>query len=165
MSTKNIRDNLIDHLAIRDLIDRYTIGVNLRDWDAVENVFSSTDGTWDVGGPEMGEFSYLFEGGAKNVVENMKKVIGSTDLCFQTNSAIVIEVNGDRATARCTIHELARPLDGNSGVNLRGIYYDDIVREKDGEWRFRKRSFRFVYLDTSKLPGNVIAPFSKPLVV
>ena len=58
-STKNVVDHLADHLAIRSLLDRYTDGVNRRDWAAVERVFA-TDGVWDCGGPTMGPMAFRF---------------------------------------------------------------------------------------------------------
>ena len=156
MSTKNVRENLVDHLAINDLMARYVDAVNRRDWKAIEDQFCKEDGTWDVGGPSMGDFSFFFVG-ARNVAEGIERTINTTDFCFQTNHAMVIEVSGDRATARCAVNEVARPLGGESGVNLLGMYFDDIVREQDGEWRFKKRSFRFSYIDSTKLPGQLIA--------
>jgi hypothetical protein len=141
-------------------MDRYTDAVNQRDWQVVESLFSRDDGVWDVGGPSMGAFSFYFTG-ARNVAEGIAKLVGTNNMCCQTNHATVIEVNGDRASARCTVNEVARSINGEVGVNLLGTYYDDIVREADGEWRFKTRSFRFTFIDTRPLIGQVVATFPR----
>jgi hypothetical protein len=154
MSTKNVKENLADHLAIRDLMDRYTDAVNHRDAAAIESVFCK-DGIWDVGGGLEGLTFYFV--GAKNVAEGIVTTVNSTELCFQTNHAPVIRVDGKSASARSSINEVARPRGAASGANMLGIYTDDIVLDADGEWRFKKRTFRFVYLETEGLTGQVVS--------
>lgn len=161
MRPKITQQNVVDHLAIRDCMDRYTDAVNRRAWDEVEDLFEQEAGTWDVGGPDGpdGLFSFFFKG-AKNVAKGMKEVIEQTELCFQQNTTIVIEVDGDRARARCGIRESTRMCDGETSSTLLGIYYDDLIRCEDGVWRFAIRRFRFVYLDTATPnPGEL---FSRP---
>ena len=53
MSTKNVIENLAAHLAIRDLIDRYTNAINQRTWAEIEGLFVA-DAIWDVRGTEPG---------------------------------------------------------------------------------------------------------------
>ena len=52
MTTRNVLEHSVDHLAIRSLIDRYTDAVNRRDWATLETLFAS-DGVWDCGGANM----------------------------------------------------------------------------------------------------------------
>ena len=160
MSTSNIKGHLADHLAIQNLMNRYTDAINQRDWKALEDVFAG-NGIWDVGGPdcELSSMCFLFEG-MRNVVEGIAKTVSTTELCIQSNHAAVIEVQGERATARSTIQEIARPVGSDSGLTLWGTYYDDIIRDTDGEWRFLRRSFRYTYVDAPlALPGKVITRF------
>jgi SnoaL-like domain len=122
MSTANVTNNLIDHMAIMDLLNRYTNAVNHREWTALEACFS-TEGIWDMGGPAIGPGAMYFEG-AHNIATGIANAVNSAELCFQANHAPVIEVNGERATARSTIHETVRPI-GGGGMVIFGIYYDE----------------------------------------
>ncbi len=155
MSTKNVKENLADHLAIRDLMDRYTDAVNHRDSETIATLFCR-DGIWDVGGSGMEAMTFYFVG-ARNVGEGIVKIVNTTELCVQTNHGAVIKVDGKSASARSTINEVARSVGASNGADMLGIYTDDIVLEPDGEWRFKKRTFRFVYLETDGLGGQVIS--------
>jgi hypothetical protein len=159
MSTSNVNAHLAAHLAILDLLNRYTDAVNQRDWQRLQNVFAA-NGVWDMGGPAVGPMAMRFEG-AKAITEGIAASIATTELCVQTNHAPVIEVDGRHATARSTINELVRPRSG-AGMTIVGTYYDDIVLGDDGEWRFKERRFRITYVDTTTLvPGQILASFPR----
>ena len=157
MSTANVKANLADHLAINLLLNRYTDAVNRRDWATLADVFTE-DGIWDVGGPEAGPMKYYFSG-RDQLVGSIRGMIEAMSMLVQTNHAPVIQVNGSRATATSTMDEKARTADGEQCIHLIGTYYDDIVRENDGEWRFKKRTFRITYLGQPKYDGQVMARF------
>jgi hypothetical protein len=161
MSTANVKSHLIDHMAISDLLNRYTDAVNHRDWKALEACFSET-GIWDMGGPAIGPGAMYFEGAA-NVAAGIGAAVSTAEMCFQANHAAVIEVDGDRATARSSVHETVRPAAG-SGLVIFGIYYDDLRRHSDGEWRFDKRAFRITYMDQTPLAGHVLATFPRAAI-
>ncbi|MGE0385166.1 MAG: nuclear transport factor 2 family protein [Gammaproteobacteria bacterium] len=155
MSTQNVKANLADHAAIRDLIDRYTDAVNRRDWRALEATFAA-GGIWDCHGPTA-ESRFLFEG-ARNVADGIAGAVQAGEMCIQMNHAVVIDVQGDRASATCTLNEMFRMPDGN-GMELWGIYYDDIARGADGEWRFEKRRFRTTYYEMRAFGGGLNVRF------
>jgi len=158
MSTRNVNKYLSDHVAIQDLISRYTNAVNQRDWDALAAVFAK-NAIWDCGDVEG--FTFLFTG-LSNVVSGIAGVVEPCEVCVQTIHAVVVEIDGDRATATTTVHEMAR-VKGGMGMNLMiGTYYDDIVRDDDSEWRFAKRTFRLTYVDVT-IPAGLVAT-SFPLV-
>ena len=159
MSTRNIVENAANHLAIRDLLDRYTNAVNQRTWSVIETLFSR-DAVWDAGGPEMGDHAFRFEGAA-NIGHGIASLVSATELCVQSNHAVVVEIDGARATATSTINEMVLVKDAPGVMNNWGTYYDDIVRESAGEWRFRQRVFRFTWTDTSGPRGQVIARFPR----
>jgi hypothetical protein len=157
MSSINVNENLAAHLAILDLLNRYTDAVNQRDWRHLESVFAD-DGVWDMGGPEVGPMAMRFEG-ARKIAEGIAASVATTELCVQTNHAAVVAVNGRRATARSTINELVRPR-GAGGMTVAGTYYDEISLGDDGEWRFTERRFRITYVDSiTPVAGQVIAKF------
>jgi hypothetical protein len=154
MSTINVKENLAAHMAILDLLNRYTDAVNQRDWRQLESVFAE-DGIWDMGGPNVGPMAMLFEG-ARNIAQGIAASVSTTELCVQTNHAAVVAVNGRRATARSTINELVRPK-GAGGMTIAGTYYDEISLGDDGEWRFTERRFRITYVDSiTPIGGQVI---------
>lgn len=70
-----------------------------------------------------------------------------------------IQLDGDTATGRAYIQELARTRDGRQGLNY-AIYHDRYQRAGDG-WKFTERVYEVRYLDTARwrarrpaLPGH-----------
>lgn len=151
MSTANVVANLAAHLAILDLLNRYTDALNQRDWVELKNVFA-IDGVWDMGGPDAGPMAMRFQG-AQQVADGIAAALSPSDTCVQANHAPVVKVDGKHATARSTIHEIVRPKSGGY-ITILGTYHDDIVLCHDGEWRFQERRFRIAYWDTAaRQPG------------
>jgi ketosteroid isomerase-like protein len=141
VSTNNVLANVAHHLAIRDLLDRYTASINVTDWVAVADVFTE-DAVWEVYDPDDRP-QFRFDGHAQ-IAAGIRNLVNARGRIVQMASAPVIDVDGDRATARSTIHEVGRLPDG-TGTVLFGTYYDDAVRGPDGEWRFARRRFRKLY--------------------
>jgi ketosteroid isomerase-like protein len=76
----------------------------------------------------------------------------------QTTHPGTIQLDGDTATGRAYIQELARTRDGRQGQNY-AIYHDRYQRTGDG-WKFAERVYEVRYLDTSPLAGS--APADPP---
>jgi ketosteroid isomerase-like protein len=74
------------------------------------------------------------------------------DFFVQTTHPGTIELDGDTATGRAYIQELARTRDGRQGLNY-AIYHDRYQRTGDG-WKFTERIYEVRYLDTSPLAGS-----------
>jgi hypothetical protein len=70
----------------------------------------------------------------------------------QTTHPGTIQLDGDTATGRAYIQELARTRDGRQGQNY-AIYHDRYQRTGDG-WKFTERVYEVRYLDTSPLAGS-----------
>src|SRR3954454_5461341 len=136
MSTRNVTDNLAAHVAIHDLLNRYTNAVNRRDWEALQAVFAA-DGIWDCGGPAMGEQAFMFHGAA-GCATGIAGLLARAECCVQSNHAVVIEVSGREARATSTINEYVIVQDAEKATSIWGTYYDDIRLDADGEWRFVK---------------------------
>ena len=75
--------------------------------------------------------------------DGIRGLVTPTELCVQSNHAVVIDVHGDRATATSTICEIVLPPGAAGVMTVWGTYYDDVVRGADGEWRFSQKKFRF----------------------
>ncbi|MFD4526324.1 LUD domain-containing protein [Streptomyces sp. NPDC058470] len=74
------------------------------------------------------------------------------DFFVQTTHPGTILLDGDTATGRAYIQELARTLDGRQGVNY-AVYHDRYQRTEEG-WKFAERTYEVRYLDTSPLAGT-----------
>lgn len=157
MSTRNVTENLSAHMAVRDLLDRYTNALNQRDWAGVEAVFA-TDGVWDAAGPEMGENAARFEGAA-NCAKGIAELLKTAELCVQSNHAVTIDIDGARAKATSTINELILMKDAPGMMVVWGTYYDNVVKGVDGEWRFKQRTFRATWIDLVGAKGQVLTKF------
>ncbi|MFJ8626411.1 LUD domain-containing protein [Kitasatospora sp. NPDC093550] len=86
------------------------------------------------------------------------------DFFIQTTHPGSIEIDGDTATGRASMHELARLKNGTEGLNY-AVYHDRYRRTADG-WRFAERVYEVRYLDTTPLtgaaPGPSRLPFTDP---
>jgi len=156
MSSRNVASHAGAHLAIRDLLNRYTDAVNQRDWQALAALFAA-DAVWDAGGPELGPRGYRFEG-AQNCAQGIESLVSGTELCVQTNHAPVIDVQGASATATSTIQEFVRHKGAGLMTSL-GTYYDRLRLGDDAEWRFERRTFRFTWLDVNGARGELLTNF------
>ena len=75
-----------------------------------------------------------------------------TDYFVQTTHPGTIQLDGDIATGRVYLSELARGRDGSSHLNY-FVYHDRYQRTPDG-WKFTERVAEFRYLDTTPLAGS-----------
>ena len=74
------------------------------------------------------------------------------DFFVQTTHPGTIQLDGDTATGRAYIQELARTRDGRQGLNY-AIYHDRYQRTGDG-WKFTERVYEVRYLDTTPAGGS-----------
>ncbi|MFJ8443722.1 nuclear transport factor 2 family protein [Kitasatospora griseola] len=70
----------------------------------------------------------------------------------QTTHPGAITIDGDTATGRAHMHEIARLRNGVQGLNY-ATYHDRYRRTPDG-WRFTERVYELRYLDTGPLAGS-----------
>src|SRR6266566_957826 len=74
------------------------------------------------------------------------------DYFVQTTHPGTIQLDGDTATGRAYLSELARLRDGGSHLNY-FVYHDRYQRTPDG-WKFVERVAEFRYLDATPLAGS-----------
>jgi ketosteroid isomerase-like protein len=74
------------------------------------------------------------------------------DFFVQNTHPGAVLLDGDTATGRAYIQELARTLDGRQGLNY-AVYHDRYQRTEEG-WKFAERVYEVRYLDTSPLAGT-----------
>lgn len=86
-----------------------------------------------------------------------EKLQAEWDFFVQTTHPGTVQLDGDVATGRAYLQELARTLDGRQGLNF-AIYHDRYQRTAEG-WRFAERVYEVRYLDQTPLGGS--APGSR----
>jgi hypothetical protein len=80
------------------------------------------------------------------------------DFFVQNTHPGVIRIDGDTATGRAYMQEIARMQSGFQGLNY-AIYHDRYRRTDEG-WRFTERVYEIRYFDTTPLTGS--APAGNP---
>jgi hypothetical protein len=94
--------------------------------------------------------------GPEEIRAGGEKLQEQWDFFVQTYHPGTIRLDGDVATGRAYIHELARMLDGRQGLNY-AIYHDRYRRTPEG-WRFAERVYEVRYVDPSPLAGFAPGP-------
>ena len=141
---------LVDRRAIDDVLIRYTTALDTRQWDLLDQVFT-TDARID----------YATSGGIKGNAADLKRWFREEAFMPFTSwqhllTNIAVELDGDAATGRSSVYN---PLafigeDGASAVLHVGAWYDDrFARTPDG-WRITERSLGMAWTD-GPLPATV----------
>jgi hypothetical protein len=135
-------------LAIRELIDRYTIGVSKRDWDCVKSCFDG-DARWHT------SIGHDFQG-QEAIVSGIRAVVEARKFLIQmTHGMTIDQLAGDSAQTTSILHEFAT----GEAIFVLGSYHDKLIRT-DGVWRFKERFFQVHYVDTTPLPGTVMVDYA-----
>jgi hypothetical protein len=120
--------------AIQIAISRYTDAVNSRNWAAFPKIFAE-DASWEAIGLDI-----RFDGLAA-ITQGLSTIVNDMSRFVQINTPAVIELEGDRASARSTIYELGEYDGPGTFFEAYGTYEDELVKVKNGEWRFQSRRF------------------------
>ncbi|MFB7211745.1 LUD domain-containing protein [Streptomyces sp. NPDC056255] len=94
--------------------------------------------------------------GREEIRDGGERLQSQWDFFVQTTHPGTILLDGDTATGRAYIQELARTLDGRQGMNY-AVYHDRYRRTAEG-WKFAERVYEVRYLDTSPLAGTAPHP-------
>lgn len=121
-----------DELAIRSLAAAYTDAVNRRDGAGMAAVYAP-DGILEA--PSAGSPVQ----GVEKLTKRFKRLVEQErEFLMQLTHSGVVEIDGDRATARWWFSEIKRPV-GQGFEYILGTYQDEVVRLDIG-WRFARRS-------------------------
>ena len=126
--------DVADRLAIQDLIARYAVVVDSRDYDALDELFTAD-----------ARIDFTAFGGPDGTVAEIKTFLAANLGIFSRTQHMmglpVITVNGARADARtpCNNPMLLTDADGATQVWLIGLWYDDSLVRTDAGWRFASR--------------------------
>lgn len=150
--TVDVQD-LADRIAIRELADRYTMGVTCRDWAAVASCFHE-DADWAVPGVGLS-----FEG-REAIAAGIQGAVEPNAFHMLMPHAFVIDtLDSDLATARSILHEVFQRPGGEDGAKVLGVY-NDIIARRGGQWLFKSRRFDIYLMDGSGLPGQVMVDYA-----
>lgn len=111
------------------------------------------DCMWQILPPRPFEIS----GTPHDMGEALVRLRSALTFFIQTVHHGVVEVEGDHASARWYLNELGQVIADGSGYFNYGLYVDDLVRV-DGVWRFKKRVYHYLYLDSTPLTGQSFPP-------
>ncbi|HET6736948.1 nuclear transport factor 2 family protein [Mycobacterium sp.] len=136
-----------DKAQIAEVLIRYATGIDSKDWALFRTCWADVV---DIDYGDLGHFS-----SADEFTVLMTQIHDGMGQTYHRISNLVIEVDGDRATARSYVHALlmAIPDDSTSWVDALGHYDDELVRTSEG-WRIDKRTTHIARV----LSGAGLAP-------
>ncbi len=147
--TERLMRELTDRAAIHDVIARFAIGVDRRDWDMVASCFTP-DAYFDSGP--------IFQGEIKQGILVFRENMKNFESTMHMTGTQLIELKEDKACAETYGIDYHRLNLGDRQkdiiVGLR--FLDDLVRQ-DGKWLICKREVKFVWQreDAVVLPAGI----------
>ena len=143
---------LSDRLQINDLLTRYTVAIDQKDWSLLDTCFTKD-----------AHLDYTSAGGIAGDYPKVRKWLEGAlapfpmTLHYITNS--VVKLNGDAATARTAV---LNPMgfqqeDGSLHLFTVGAYYNDELSRSDEGWRIQRRIEEQAFMQGS-LPEGLQVP-------
>jgi ketosteroid isomerase-like protein len=136
---------IADRVEIEALRGEFTDAVMMNDHDRLASLFTP-DGVVRI---PLGNIEATGQEGIRALGERRQAF---ADYFIQTTHPGTLRLDGDTATGRAYLSELAHARDGNSHLNY-FVYHDRYQRTPDG-WKFTERVAEFRYLDTTPLAGS-----------
>lgn len=141
-----------DRIAINDLLVRYTVAIDTKDWNLLDTCFLPA-----------AHVDYTQSGGTKGPYPEVRRWLEKALSVFPmtqhfiSNSAVTID--GDEARARTyVINPMGFPKeDGSLHIFTVGAYYHDKLVYTDEGWRIVERTEEQAYLEGS-LPERLQIP-------
>lgn len=126
--------NLLDRAAIRDVMERYTRGIDRRDWDLVASCFAPHARV---------NYEFVFEGEIEEAIPLFREGLSSMEKTMHFMGNQLIEVDGDRARMETYViaHHILGMGDEQRDMIAALRYLDDLVREGD-RWCIQRRTVK-----------------------
>lgn len=137
-----------DEMEIRALADKFSDAANRKDGAQFQSLWAK-DAVWKIGPPINMEFK-----GKEKMGESVTHMLGLWDFFVQLSGPGVVTINGDKATARFYVNEIARKTDDKSGNYNLSMYDDELIKE-NGKWVFAKRTYHTIYQEAPNYKGLV----------
>jgi 3-phenylpropionate/cinnamic acid dioxygenase small subunit len=123
---------------IADLVVRYAIGIDGRDWALFRTCFTD-DCEADYG--EIGSWQ-----GVDAITDWMERAHAGLGHTLHRITNQVVSRSGERVTARAYVDAILMAPDGRTGTRAAGHYDDEVVRT-DAGWKIHRRRFTMVSLE------------------
>jgi len=139
-------DELVAQQEIRDVLARYTRGVDRLDRDLVLSCYH----------PGARDDHGAFQGTAEELADWVEQVLSYFDATMHFLGQQLIELAGDRAHSEtyCVAYHRRNARDGEEGVDLwMGLRYIDIFERRNGEWRIADRRCAFDWTRRDPIVG------------
>jgi len=139
---------LTDKDAIADVLYRYTVALDTRNWVALDDVFTP-EATMVVAAAESSERISINDEvseGRSAVIAMISGILNGMDATQHVCAQPLIELNGDEATSTSYLHE-QHYFVGEGGpetLETGGIYIDKFTRTAAG-WRITERVLQNLY--------------------
>lgn len=140
--------SLEDDQAIRKLVAKFADTTTTADYEGFKALWKP-DGVFTINQPFFNTRT-----GIDDITTLIKHLRDERDFFVQFVHSGVIEVNGDLATARWIVHEVAQGP-GEKYYNNYGLF-NDKMEKINGEWFFTSRSYDYMWIDTSKFSGQTV---------
>jgi SnoaL-like domain len=153
MPTEKELTRFMDRLAIREQIDLYIDRLNHRDWARYGELLTE-DFIWSCTEPRKMRIE------TKKAMVEMVSTVQQYQFgfVFQMGHGIVIdEITNNAAKSRHTLEIVS------DSFRMIGIYYDLLVKEGDGVWRFKRRDYQITYCDETPVGGKTFRLLPDPL--
>ena len=122
-----------DKSQIGEVLIRYATGIDFKDWALFRTCWADEV---DIDYGDLGQFT-----DADEFTTLMRQIHDGMGQTYHRISNLVIDIDGNRATARSYVRAvlMAVPGDSSSWVDALGHYDDELTRTPDG-WRIGKRT-------------------------
>ena len=137
-----------DELEIRALAEKFSDAANRKDGELFQSLWAK-DAVWKIGPPINVEFK-----GKENMGASVTRMIGLWDFFVQLSGPGVVTINGEKATAKFYVNEVARKADDKSGNYNLSMYEDELIKE-NGKWVFLKRTYHTIYQEAPQYKGLI----------
>jgi 3-phenylpropionate/cinnamic acid dioxygenase small subunit len=145
--------DLVDRLAIQDLVVKYAWAIDEKDWDALDTVFLP-DAWLDYSSNPGGASGHYPE-----IRAWLEKSLAPFPVTQHLVTNIDVSVDGDRATSRTMVYNPmgAATREGPLHYFFLGGRYDDELVRTDAGWRIAKRVETLLWFNGT-LPKELIVP-------
>jgi 3-phenylpropionate/cinnamic acid dioxygenase small subunit len=143
---------LSDRLAIQDLLIRYAVAIDSKNWNLLDTCFTAD-----------AQVDYSQSGGIKGRYPEVRAWLEKALSAFAVTQHFIgnttVEISGDRAATRTYLINpmIFRNPDGSQHIFTVGAYYSDELVWSDAGWRIARRVVEQTYLDGS-FPSTLRAP-------
>lgn len=156
MSSTDQIQRIADELSIRDLVARFANACNPPNSEAFAKLWvpdAVKPPTWTLSEPFA-----MSETGVDKIVDMLEKLLKPWDFFVQLVHSGVVDIDGDRATGRFIMREVAKGPNETYYNNF-AIYEDEFCKV-DGRWYFARRDYKYMFLDSGAFGGNACPPIA-----